>query len=114
MLALVAALMLQAATPPPLARPEDFRRGPRASDVARHYPERAKALRIEGRATLVCTVIEDGSLTGCRVSSEHPVGWGFGEAALKMSAEFRVRAKPKDGRPAAGGRIVIPLKFSLG
>jgi protein TonB len=48
------------------------------------------------------------------VISEDPTGWGFGEAALRISRNFRAAAQTNDGRPTSGGRTRVPISFRLG
>lgn len=85
-----------------------------APDPARYYPEKAQIAHVEGSATIDCAVNAASTLEDCRVVSETPEGWGFGVAALKMSGLFKMRPIGPDGHPGAGGgRVKIPLKFSL-
>ena len=83
-------------------------------DVARYYPFFAQALGKDGRAVIRCQVTAAGTLTGCSVVHEIPKGWGFGAAALKMSALFQMRpAEDGDGRPVEGAQVTIPIRFRL-
>ncbi|MBI3439995.1 MAG: energy transducer TonB [Proteobacteria bacterium] len=85
---------------------------PGARDFDRFYPDRARDRDQEGRVSLDCLVSADGRIS-CSVISEDPQGWGFGEAALRISQSFRMAAQTSDGRPTSGGRIRVPIAFRL-
>jgi len=86
---------------------------PSAQDFSRYYPRRALDREQEGRVTLDCLVAADGRIS-CTVISEDPSGWGFGEAAIRISRNFRAAAQTDDGRPTSGGRTRVPITFRLG
>lgn len=79
---------------------------PTAEDMAKFYPEKALDIGKEGGAVLECTVKKDRSLVNCTVASETPEGFGFGDAALKLSTLFRMKSKAKPG-----SRLTIPIQF---
>ena len=85
---------------------------PGARDFDRYYPDRARDRDQEGRVTLDCLVSADGHIR-CSVINEDPSGWGFGEAALRISQSFRMAAQTSDGRATSGGRIRVPITFRL-
>jgi TonB family protein len=87
--------------------------GAGTEQIGRFYPERAQRRGVEGRVVLSCQVEIDHTLSNCQVVSEDPPGWGFGEAAIKMSKLFRAKPTTKDGQPTAGGRLTIPLTFKM-
>jgi protein TonB len=95
-----------------ITRP-DWARLPNASQVNRVYPKRALREKVQGRVTLRCQVTKTGALTGCRVLSETPEGYGFGEAALKLSKMFTMRPKTVDGAPVGGAVVNIPIPFRM-
>jgi protein TonB len=86
---------------------------PSAQDFNRYYPTRASEREQEGRVVLDCIVSGDGRIA-CSVASEDPTGWGFGEAALRISRNFRAAAQTSDGRATTGGRTRVPITFRLG
>ena len=85
---------------------------PNARDFARYYPERALERGQEGRVNLACVVAADGRIS-CAVTSEDPTGWGFGDAAIRISRHFRMAPATRDGAPTAGGRVNVPIRFNV-
>jgi periplasmic protein TonB len=96
LLAAVAALIL-----PAMATPDE-------SD--RYYPERAAKAHVSGVARLDCQVASTGDLSGCKVVSESPTGFGFGQAALKMIADGKFKLHPR-AELKRGGRTLFPVTF---
>ena len=64
-----------------------------------------------GLAKIVCTVQEQGTIGDCVVVEEDPPGHGLGEAALKLAPRFRMLKKLPDGKPTAGVKVIIPIRF---
>lgn len=85
---------------------------PNGDDYARYFPRRALESNISGRATLDCLVAADGRLA-CTVTSESPENMGFGEAAIRIARQFRMRPQTVNGEPTAGGRVRLPLVFRV-
>lgn len=65
------------------------------------------------RVTLVCSVQEGGSLSGCAVDREEPAGHGFGAAILKLAPKFRVEPWSAEGMPTVGAKVRVPVRFDL-
>jgi len=107
------------AVDPPPAPPSPVLTGmvwlqrPSSQDFNRYYPSRAMEREQEGRVMLDCLVSADGRIA-CSVISEDPTGWGFGEAAIRISRNFRAAAQTSDGRATTGGRTRVPITFRLG
>jgi len=82
--------------------------GPTEEEMLAAYPIEAAAAAIEMTVMLRCDL--DGALfaTKCRIETEEPAGWGFGEAALKLSP--KVQMKP-GLRP--GTTVRVPVQFKL-
>ncbi|MGR4865342.1 TonB family protein [Caulobacter sp. LARHSG274] len=78
-----------------------FTEWPKAKDIAAAFPKTAFEKKITGEVSLECVADLQGRLTGCKIAEETPGGYGFGEAALLLTAKDRV--KTKDG---AGSSIV--------
>jgi|Deesub1362B_J571_1020462.scaffolds.fasta_scaffold08086_5 protein TonB len=85
---------------------------PTARDFLAVYPKDARREKIAGEVSLMCSVRVDGGLTDCAVLEESPNAVGFGDAALALTEKFRLRTHLPDGRPTAGGRLRIPMRFS--
>jgi TonB family protein len=121
MLSILAAVLMQAATPavaapaptPSVVTTPDWLRKPTGADMAEFYPKAAAAAHVEGHATIHCKVAATGDLTDCVASNDEPAGQGFGEAALRLSPLFKMRPMTRDGVAVSGGRINIPIRFML-
>ncbi len=84
---------------------------PSGRALARFYPERAMEREREGRVVLNCRVRTDGTLD-CSVSEEEPSGWGFGDAAIRMSRAYRMVPATRDGQ-AVEARYTLRIPFNL-
>lgn len=82
-------------------------------DVGRVYPRDALRKGVEARATVECRVAADGRMSDCVVVAVEPAGFGFEEAALKLTRRFRMHLTTPDGASVVGGTIRMPLRFSL-
>lgn len=104
----IAALLLGLATSATMARAEvrsfstvdlrtstpiDWQRLPSGEDLQRYYPSEAMQQRLEGRATISCAVDTRGYFHECLKLSEAPQGLGFGDAAVRMTPLYKVKAK---------------------
>lgn len=95
-------------SPPVVADPHWTRR-PRG--LERFYPGRARTAGIEGEVVLNCLVSTQGALD-CDVARETPPGWGFGEAAQRISREHRMSPAMRDGVPIeARYRMRVPFRL---
>jgi len=91
----------------------DFKRLPKAEDMARYYPEKAGSLGIEGAADMHCRVLTDGRFADCAITSQAPQGQNFDAATLKLAPLFRVDMTSGLGRLAEGKVIDMPVVWLL-
>ena len=89
----------------------DWLRQPLESGVELYPPEAAKAGVLSGRGSVDCAVSAQGMLTDCKVIGEAPAGLGFGAAAVIMAQAMQVNLWTRDGEPAVGARVKMPLTF---
>ena len=85
-------------------------REPSARDFARYFPNEALEEGQSGNVTLSCIIGGSGRLA-CSVASESPGGYGFGDAAIGISRQLRVRTTLPDGTSAEGREMRLPLSF---
>lgn len=100
-------------TPPREITDPDWRKPKNVDNPLRFYPEAAQRRGIEGGAIISCVVDAAGALHDCAVLEETPAGWGFGEAAMRMSVLFTMKPKSRSGQSVEGGVVRIPLRFKL-
>ncbi len=85
---------------------------PSAAQVQAAYPARALDNQIEGDASMDCLVTASGKLAGCRIASENPTGFGFGQAALDLAADYVMKPRYLDGEPTGGAQVRLGVRFS--
>jgi TonB family protein len=91
----------------------DWASRPSADDVSRFYPRLPQLIELSGSAAISCAVTVQGALTDCTTVEEKPAGMGFGDAALSLSALFKMKPRTLDGQPVAGGSVRIPINFTM-
>lgn len=87
-----------------------FRRMPSTDDMAKVYPKKALGRKVAGQAVIDCGVATDGNLYDCALSSETPMNYEFGQAALQLAPLFNLEPRMKDGKPVRYA-VSIPIKF---
>ena len=95
-------------SPPPLHCPGPSQPELEAAkkNLKRYYPERATRAAIPGKVVMDCLVQTGGILGDCKLVSETPEGYGFGEKALEMAVLF----KTKGGECS---RVQVPVNFKV-
>lgn len=94
--------------------PIDWMRRPSTEDIQRYYPASALQRRLEGSATISCSVdARRGYFQDCLQVSENPQGHGFGDAALRMKPLFRlaVRRSADDAAIAPATPVTFEVRF---
>jgi len=76
------------------------------------YPYAAEGRNLPGRAVLRCRVKDRGGLERCVVLDESPAGQGFGNSALFLARQYRLRTTAADGTPVAGHLIDVTVHFT--
>lgn len=94
----------------PQNSPADYVRRPSAATMVGATPAAALRAGKDGKATIQCTVSVEGALKRCRVLSEEPAGFGFGQAAVALSSQFLMKPEIKNGK-AVEVPVNIPLYF---
>lgn len=95
---------------PPVIRTVQWSRRPEIQ--AGDYPAQALQLGLSGRVVVRCTARSDGAPVNCRVVSEDPVGYGFGEAAVRIVERGRLAPLTIDGA-ATNATFQVTIPFTL-
>lgn len=94
------------------AIPPMLLRGATAAELLSVVPQAARRARQAGRASVNCAIRLDERLEDCRIVSESPLDFGFGEAGLQAVRFFRYRPPATaGGRPVEGQRVTITVQF---
>lgn len=97
---------------PPVAAPY-WAQSPSVEDMARVYPDEARAQGLGGRAMLDCGFLPSGQTTDCKVVQESPEGQGFGAAALSLAPPIVMGQTTRSTPRFAGGRARIPFVWRM-
>jgi len=86
---------------------------PTAEQAGEIYPDAAdKAGVLTGRAVLSCRVLAEGKVD-CGVRTEEPAGYDFGDAAMRLAPNFRLKIWTASGTPVIGSAVAIPIRFNM-
>ena len=106
-------LILQGRAMPPPPVPSVNRANwtlPSAAAAERLYPPRARNDEEEGSATVECIVARAGAVEKCRIATEFPAGYGFGEATVKL---YQGEARVKAGTYKPGDKVRLTWRWML-
>jgi periplasmic protein TonB len=95
--ALVAAPMLAHAADAPPTGPVDstqvaWERVPDPRTAPQYYPDRAQRMQVSGTTKIQCQVMDDLTLSNCKVMEESPAGYAFGAKAIQLSHQYKAAA----------------------
>jgi hypothetical protein len=76
-----------------------------------YVPDMAARVNQKGAAMVACIATDKGARSDCRVLSEEPNGFGFGEGAMRVLQHARMKAPSASGAPVAGRPYVQTLKY---
>jgi len=85
---------------------------PTYAQVVEAYPARARATRVGGHVDLNCRLGVEGRPDFCEVLAEEPRGQGFGDAARKLTHDFRGPLTDGNGVSIRGASVQIPFVFA--
>lgn len=100
------------ATPAVITNPS-WRRQPDAAVLSELYPQRALDAGVEGRATMICTVSEEGLLRDCQTTFETPPGMRFGQATMAAARHYQANPRLENGVPVGGARVSVTINWRL-
>jgi hypothetical protein len=83
------------------------------AELASAYPKEALVKSVEARVTATCKLKDDLTLDCPTLESDPPGITVFDEAVRKILSRFKAQPKLKDGKPAAGTEVKVPLRFEL-
>lgn len=81
--------------------------------IAKYVPRAAALAKVDGRVVLHCRFSATGRTRDCVVFEETPGGYGFGQAALKLTPIYKAAMTSKSGLPLAGRLVAIPITYDL-
>lgn len=84
---------------------------PTGATIERYYPVKAKLAARNGKAAMRCSVTAKGTVENCRILSETPKPYGFGDSLLTMARFFQMKPQDANGNPVEGMDVTIQLSF---
>lgn len=90
--------------------PPDWAARPSSDQTDHVYPELANDMSVGGHVMLKCRIDSRGLVERCRVLAETPLGFRFGDAALRLTPMFRFRPAMTITGPMPSD-VNIPIRF---
>ncbi len=85
-----------------------------ADEMADAYPDRAQRGGLSGTPwSTALSSTKARHIDDCRVVSEDPPGWGFGEASIKPAKRIRWQTVNRDGQSTIGHRNTTRITLRL-
>lgn len=85
---------------------------PSQDQIDEAFPKMARLGGVSGVAVLLCIVPKPGRPQSCTVAAERPGKRGFGEAALALYPQFRIRPVMK-GSEVVQAEVLVPVTFTV-
>lgn len=82
---------------------------PNGSQIASLYPVEAAKTKLAGYALVHCQVRSSGDLENCEALVEHPAGFGFGDATVRVAQYFKLTA----GAYGPDASVDVPFNWQL-
>lgn len=104
----------QAVSPPsqpPNETPYQVLRRPTKDEQT--FPQAALRAGVDGEVRVQCRMALTYRLEDCKILSENPVGYGYGEAALRTAGYYRIIPPSVGGRPYTDAQIIIPFTWDV-
>lgn len=76
----------------------------------RDFPQQALDAGIGGTASVTCLAMPDGSVKDCRVTTESPTGYGFGESTIRIVQRGSLTRFSEELSPA---EFTVRVPFNL-
>ena len=111
-LLLTSAVAAEETAPHRVTRPEWAVR-PTGEQMYNALSHSARVDEPSGWALIRCDVTDKGLLKDCIALAESSGHYEFGKTALRLAPIFRLKPATRDGKPTAGGRILIPLVWAM-
>jgi TonB family protein len=97
--------------PLPAVRPPSMTAPSKAQLIALRPPS-ARHLLMTAHTQVRCTVLSTGLLTDCKLMAEDPAGFGFGAAAMKATAYYRVNLDDSNRASLTGRYCILAISWS--
>jgi hypothetical protein len=82
---------------------------PNGAQIASLYPSEAAKTKLSGYALVHCQVRSSGDLENCEALVEHPAGFGFGDATVRVAQYFKLAA----GAYGPDASVDVPFSWNL-